>query len=74
MNECGAIGRALVFTGVALVALGVLLAWGPRLPWLGHLPGDVTFGGHPWRVSVPLGTSIVSRVVLSLALSVWGRR
>lgn len=74
MNEWGAIGRALVFTGGALVVLGVLLGWSPRRPWLGHLPGDFTFGGPPWRISVPLGTSIVLSVVLSLALSSRVRR
>ena len=74
MNEWGAMGRVLVIMGVVLVVLGLLLAWGPRMPWLGHLPGDFSFGGPHGRVYVPLGPSIVLSVVLSLVLSWVGRR
>lgn len=74
MNEIGAIGRALVIVGVVLALIGAWLAWGPRVPWLGRLPGDFSFGGANWKVYVPLGTSIVLSIVLTLLLRWLTRR
>jgi Protein of unknown function (DUF2905) len=57
--------RWLVTLGLVLVALG--LAW----PWLGamglgRLPGDLAFGGESFRVYLPLTTSVLVSVLLSL--------
>jgi hypothetical protein len=60
------LGKLLLVFGVALVVLGAILAWGPRIPWLGRLPGDFSFGGENWHVFVPLGTSLLLSVLLSL--------
>jgi DUF2905 family protein len=68
------IGRALIVAGAVLVALGVVLAVGPRVPWLGRLPGDFTFSGPHWKVYVPLGTSLVLSIVLTLLLRLFWRR
>jgi hypothetical protein len=74
MNEWGTMGRALVILGVVLVVVGALLAWGPRVPWLGRLPGDFRFGGPSWSVYVPLGTSVVLSILLTLLLRWFTRR
>jgi hypothetical protein len=74
MNEWGPMGRALVILGVVLIAVGALLAWGPRVPWLGRLPGDFRFGGPNWSVYVPLGTSVVLSILLTLLLRWFTRR
>jgi hypothetical protein len=60
--------------GVVLVALGAWFRWGPRAPWLGHLPGDVTFSGEGWRFYLPLGTSLLISLLLTLAFRVLRRR
>ncbi len=69
-----ALGRLLVLLGAALVVAGVLLAWGPRLPWLGRLPGDLVLGGRGWKLYLPLGTCLLLSVALSLLLWALGRR
>jgi hypothetical protein len=33
---------------------------------LGRLPGDLSFGGSGWRVYLPIGTSILLSIALSL--------
>lgn len=70
----GALGRLLILFGLILVVAGAWLLWGPRIPWLGRLPGDFSFGGPGWRVYIPLGTSLALSLVLSLLLWLLGRR
>ncbi len=74
MADVGGFGRLFIVLGVVLVLIGLWLTLGPRIPWLGKLPGDFTFGGSNWRVYVPLGTSILISLVLSLMLLLFRRR
>jgi ribose/xylose/arabinose/galactoside ABC-type transport system permease subunit len=46
--------------GGVLLLLGLLVTLGERLPVRpGQLPGDFTWRGKNWVVSVPLATSLV---------------
>jgi hypothetical protein len=63
------IGRALIALGLTLVAIGVLVQFAPIVR-LGRLPGDVSFGGSNWRVYIPIGTSILLSIVLTLVFVV----
>lgn len=74
MNDTGMLGRMLLILGAVIFLVGAMLAFGPRIPWLGRLPGDFSFGGENWRVYVPLGTSILISVVLTLLLWVFRHR
>ncbi len=65
------IGRTLIVVGVLIVLLGVALSFGSRIPLLGRLPGDVSFGGDNWRVYAPIGTSILVSLALTVALSLF---
>jgi hypothetical protein len=62
------LGKMLLVFGVILAAAGVLLLVAPRIPWLGKLPGDITYRGERFTFYFPLATSIVLSVVLSLIL------
>ena len=60
-------GRSIVLLGIALVVVGLVVGLGDKLPFrLGRLPGDFTFGGKNSRFYLPLGTSLVLSIVLSL--------
>ena len=74
MTDPGALGRLLVLLGLLLVAVGAAIAWGPRLPWLGRLPGDFVFGGSGFKVYLPLATCLVLSLMLSLLLRLFFRR
>lgn len=65
------LGRALVVAGVVIVVIGLGLMFADRVPFLGRLPGDITFGGDRWRVYVPIATSIVVSLLLTAALSLF---
>ncbi|TMD57980.1 MAG: DUF2905 domain-containing protein [Chloroflexi bacterium] len=60
------LGRMLVILGIVVVVFGVLLVVG--LP-LGRLPGDITLRGDGWTFYVPIATSIVLSVGLTLVFA-----
>lgn len=74
MADFGGPGRLLVVLGLVLVLVGIGQSLGVRIPWLGKLPGDFSFGGENWRVYVPLGTSILVSVLLTLLFWILGRK
>ena len=64
--------RFLVILGVILIAAGLLWPWLGKLG-LGRLPGDIWIERENLTVVIPLGTSIVLSVLLSLILWLIGR-
>lgn len=62
-------GKLLMVFGVALVAAGVFLAVGGKLPGrLGRLPGDIVIRRDHSTFYFPLVTCLVLSVVVSLLL------
>jgi hypothetical protein len=67
------LGRALLVLGLVLVVAGLWVLAGPRLPWLGRLPGDIAIRRDHFSLHVPLTTCLIISVVLSLILWLVGR-
>jgi hypothetical protein len=67
-------GKLLIILGLVLVAAGALLTVLGRvnLP-LGRLPGDIVYRGKNTTFYIPLATSVVVSVVLSVVLYLVGR-
>ena len=65
------VGRGLVIAGFVIAAIGLALMFADRVPFVGRLPGDLTFGGNGWTVYAPIATSIVVSLVLTAALSLF---
>ena len=74
MNDLGGLGRLLIGAGLLLAFVGVVVLLAGRVPFLGRLPGDFVFRRGPVTVYVPLLTSLVLSVVLTLALNIFLRR
>ena len=64
------IGRLLLISGLVIAAIGALLLFTP----VGRLPGDFTFGSGNVRFYIPLATSIILSLVLTLVLNLLARR
>jgi Protein of unknown function (DUF2905) len=62
------LGKTLIYLGLLLVAVGLVLSLAGKLPWLGHLPGDISIERERFSFYFPLATCIVISVVLSLVL------
>ena len=69
----GSIGGMLVLTGLIIALAGLLVWLSPRLPFLGRLPGDLSFQLGSTHVFVPLATCLVVSILLSLLLSLFMR-
>lgn len=66
-------GRLLIVIGVVFVVIGLLVSsW--RALRLGSLPGDLHWSGRGWQVWLPLGTSILLSLVLTLVFNLFFRR
>jgi len=61
-------GWILLMVGLSLVATALLWIFGPSIPWLGRLPGDIRVEGPRFRMYVPLMTCLLLSVVLTLVL------
>jgi hypothetical protein len=59
------IRRLLVILGAALLAAGVAWPWLARLPF-GRLPGDIAIHRQNMHIYIPLATSVLLSVVLTL--------
>jgi hypothetical protein len=67
-------GRILIVVGLVIVVVGLVMVFGPRIPVLGHLPGDITIEGENITVFIPLGTMLVVSILASVILSLLNRR
>jgi uncharacterized protein (DUF3084 family) len=63
------VGRTFIIIGLVLVAVGVLITLGDRLPVkLGRLPGDIVVRGKNVVFYFPIVTCLVVSAILSLAM------
>lgn len=68
-------GRILIYTGLALLVLGVLVTIGERLPMRpGRLPGDIVYRGKNTTFYFPIVTCLIVSVVLTLIGWLFSRR
>ena len=59
--------RLLIIFGIVLIAIGVLWPVIAKLG-LGRLPGDIVIERENFRLYIPLMTSLIVSIVLSLVL------
>lgn len=64
-------GRILIILGVILVLIGgVILVTGRFFPWLGNLPGDLSFQGENFKVYIPFATMILISILGTILLNI----
>jgi hypothetical protein len=66
-------GRSLIALGLVIVVVGGLVEFAPALR-LGRLPGDFSFGNQNVRLFIPLGTSVVVSILLTIIVLLMNRR
>jgi hypothetical protein len=67
------LGRILIVLGVILVIVGAVILLAPKIPWLGHLPGDISYKRGNFSFYFPLGTCILISVILTLIMYLFRR-
>jgi hypothetical protein len=69
------LGRTLIALGLIILALGVILTIGEKLPVrFGRLPGDIVVRGKNSVFYFPLVTCLVISAILSFVMWLFGRR
>jgi hypothetical protein len=77
MSDLSGAGRFLLVSGLILAAVGALLILAPRLPGLdrlGRLPGDFVIDRGPVTIFIPIVSSLVISVLLTVVLNLILRR
>jgi Protein of unknown function (DUF2905) len=64
--------KVLILAGVVLVAVGLLVLAAQRFG-LGRLPGDIVIERDGFTLYLPLATSLIVSLVLTLVLWLLGR-
>lgn len=67
------VGRFLVLAGTVIVVIGLVFMVSDKLP-IGRLPGDIRFGGERFKIYIPITTSILLSVLITLVLNFFSRR
>lgn len=69
----GGLGKTLIAIGIVLVIVGLLVSLAGKLPWIGHLPGDIHIQRGRFSFYFPLTTCIVVSIVISLVAYLFKR-
>ena len=59
-------GKMLIGIGIVLIFIGMAITFGPKIPWIGKLPGDIIIKKEPFSFYFPLTTCIIISIILSL--------
>ena len=70
MNE---LAKGLILLGTVLIAVGLILLFFQKVPFLGKLPGDILIKRENFTFYFPLATSIIVSLLISLILYVIGK-
>jgi len=68
------IGKALIIAGLVIFVAGVLVLYGPKIPFLGKLPGDIRIQGQNGGFYFPVVTCIVISVIATIVLNLFFRK
>lgn len=67
------LARVLILFGVITILIGIVFLLGPKIPFLGRLPGDILIRRGDTTIYVPIVTSLLLSIVLSVLLSFFWR-
>ncbi|MBM2839010.1 MAG: hypothetical protein HW415_1635, partial [Deltaproteobacteria bacterium] len=60
--------KSLIVIGLLLIVIGVAIAFGPRIPFIGKLPGDIYIKKDSFTFYFPLASSILISVTITLIM------
>lgn len=68
------VGKLLIILGVIIVVIGIAFTLGPRIPFLGRLPGDIAINRGNVHFYFPIVTCVVLSLLATLILNLFFRR
>lgn len=67
-------GKMLMYTGIGLAVLGAVLHFGGKVFPIGRLPGDLRWESGTFGIYLPIASSIIISIVLTVVLNLFFRR
>ncbi|HRN69888.1 MAG TPA: DUF2905 domain-containing protein [Candidatus Woesebacteria bacterium] len=58
--------KLFIIGGIILILVGIYISYGPSIPFLGKLPGDIYIKRDNFTFYFPITTSILVSIILSL--------
>lgn len=74
VREMDSLARMLILFGLVIAAIGGLLLFIGKVPFIGKLPGDIHIQRKNFSFYFPLTTSILLSILLTLLFSFFRRR
>ncbi len=65
------LGKMLLILGLSLAAVGLLLIFGPKIPFLGRMPGDIVVRRGNFTFYFPLVTCIILSLIITFIVSIF---
>jgi len=66
-------GRFLIIAGTVIVVIGFLFLLSDKIP-IGKLPGDLQFGSGRFKIHIPIATSILVSLALTIVFNFFARK
>jgi hypothetical protein len=67
------LGKTLIYLGIFLIVVGLIFSFSGKLPWLGHLPGDIYIQRERFTFYFPLTTCLLISIIITLVLYLFRR-
>lgn len=67
------LGKLLIISGVLIFVLGLILLFVDKIPFLGKLPGDISFKSGNTKIYFPIVTCVILSILLTIILNIFGR-
>ena len=67
------IGKLLIILGISIVVVGIVLLFADKIPYLGRLPGDITFTSGNTQFYFPIVTCLILSVLITLVWNLISR-
>ena len=74
MQGLDSLARMLILFGLVLAAIGGLILFMGKVPFIGRLPGDIYIQRKNFSFYFPLTTSILLSILLTMLFSLFRRR
>lgn len=66
-------GKLLVVAGGLILLVGIVFMLAGKVPLLGRLPGDISFRTGNTQVFIPIATSLLLSLLLTIVLNLFFR-
>lgn len=68
MEGFSGMGKSLIIIGALLIIVGLFISFGPKIPFIGKLPGDIYIKKDSFTFYFPLATSILISIIITLIM------